>query len=273
MIVLHHETAPSFNQITLMLGRYLLRAPEVKVPEWQSLDVADKPMGITHELENVTLEIPIPEHRDVAAFETKCNEPWAEKHFLERVSGFPLNPPPSANEWPFTREKHEDHTENNIFSHTYPERFWPKHANRYPKDRPIGGIKGIRFSYGDLTDVVNQLRRSPMTRQAFLPVWFPEDTGAVHGERVPCSLGYQFLIRQGRLNVTYFIRSCDFLRHFPDDVYMAMRLGQWMRSRLEEGKYSEVCSYEMGTLMMHITSLHIFGGDMPMMEKKYGSKT
>lgn len=255
----------SFTGAWQILGMALRDAPEVRVPEWQSMDVRDKPMGVTHELQNVLLEIPMPgTQRELEASIPTGNYPWAENHFLERVSGIPHNPPPSAAEWPYAQKGHEEHTDGEKkFSHTYPERFWPQSIP--PSSGPGTRIlTGIRFKYGDLQDVVQQLMDSPMTRQAYLPVWFPEDTGAVHGERVPCSLGYHFLIREGRLNVTYFIRSVDFLRHFSDDVYMAVRLGQWVKDKLDSG-----WNFRMGNLTMHMVSLHIFGADMPRMEREF----
>lgn len=256
----------------------LVRAPEVRVPEWQSLDVADKPMGITRELQNAIIQVPIPESREDAIIEVEPNLPWAEEHFMERVSGVPHNPPPSHINWPFAQSSNGEHIKAEKFSHTYPERMWPKYAGLNDEQaRSALPIRGIRFDYGDLMDVVNLLHRSPSTRQAYLPIWFPEDTGAVHGERVPCSLGYHFLVREGKIHVTYFIRSCDFLRHFQDDVYLAMRLGQWVRDEVariwakEDFPSDEKrAEWDMGTLTMHMISLHIFGGDVPRMEKEYG---
>src|SRR3954468_15378336 len=95
-------------------------------------------------------------------------------------------------------------------------------------------MRGIRYDYGDLQDVVDMLVRSPYTRQAVLPVWFPEDTGAVHGERVPCTLIYHWMLRDGRLHCFYDIRSCDFVRYFRDDVYFAMRLTQWLIEQVQD---------------------------------------
>jgi thymidylate synthase len=121
---------------------------------------------------------------------------------------------------------------------------------------------GIRYNYGDLNDVVALLKRSPMTRQAYLPVWFPEDTGANYEQRVPCTLGYHFLLRNGVLGITYFIRSCDFVRHFSDDVYMAGRLCQWVADQVADGN--------VGYLSMHIGSFHIFDGDVAKLKRDYG---
>lgn len=266
-----HCKAQTFDLIKRFFGVRLLEAPVVRVPEWQSLDVSDKPMGETIEIQNAIFTCEIPESEADAVIEVEPNIPWAEEHFLERVSGIPLNPPPSHVNWPFAQAGHKDHTTDEKFSHTYPERMWPKEAGYNIK----GEVNGIRFTCGDLADVVKQLAGSPQTRQAYLPIWFPEDTGAVHGERVPCSLGYHFLIREGRVHVTYFIRSCDFLRHFPDDVYMAMRLGQWVRDQVDaihERELGEGCgSYGMGELTMHMVSLHVFGGDMSKMRREYGT--
>ena len=244
-------------------------APSVAVGQWQSQDVRDKPEMVTRELMNVSLELTLPPTILELADSTGANLPWAEDHFRERVSGLPLNPPPSEAWWPFAQAGNKEHKHDEVFSHTYPERFWPKFAENNE------GNRGIRYNYGDLDDVVNQLAENPLTRQAYLPVWFPEDTGAVHKERVPCTLGYHFLVRNGLVNMTYFIRSCDALRHFPDDVYMAGRLMQWMRDQLDEAAPAGVDfshSHSVGKLVMHIGSLHIFEGDLPRLEKERNAR-
>ena len=146
------------------------------------------------------------------ASEVRPNLPWAQDHLEERLSGIPLNPPPSNEWWPFAQKSNDRFKKKTQFSHTYPERLWT------PK------LKGIRYEYGDMNDVVEMLRKEPYTRQAFLPMWFPEDTGAVHGERVPCTIGYHFIRRDDVMHLTYYIRSCDYLRHLRDDVYFNMHI-------------------------------------------------
>jgi hypothetical protein len=261
----------------------LLAAPEVDVGEWHSQKVEGIPQLVTRELRDVTLSFPLPslateEMNTETALQhlIEPNLPWAEEHFLERVGGIPLNPPPSAANWPYAQAGHAAHTdEEEKFSHTYPERMWPKFANRERCGESgdwlaPGPIHGIRFHYGDLADVVQLLRRSPYTRQAYLPIWFPEDTGAVHKERVPCSLGYHFLFRDGKLNVTYMIRSCDFVRHFADDVYMAARLCQWICEQLPGGGWLDEVPpiIDLGDLTMHTMSMHIFQGDVVKLERE-----
>jgi thymidylate synthase len=240
-------------------------APSVAVGEWQSQDVSNKPEMVTRELMNVVFEIPVGNSEDLWAMLTNPNLPWAEDHFQERVSGIPHNPPPSEAWWPFAQQGNAAHKDGELFSHTYPERMWPKRAGTWVDDTGTAwDMHGIRYDYGDLHDLVTLLEKSPLTRQAYLPIWFPEDTGAVMGQRVPCTLGYQFLIRNARLNMTYHIRSCDALRHWPDDVYMAGRLMQWVSDQLMEG--GRIVG--VGDLVMHIGSLHIFEGDLPALEYK-----
>jgi thymidylate synthase len=156
------------------------------------------------------------------------------------------------------------------FDHSYAERYWPKYAGRTPGGR-IGSYtdlsmqhhRGIRFNYGDLNDLVDVLANEPLTRQAYLPVWFPEDLQACKDKkRVPCTLGYHFIMRDGKLDVTYYIRSCDYVRHFRDDVYLTIRLLLWVLEQCKlaapERNWGEVMP---GHLIMHITSLHMFKAD------------
>lgn len=119
--------------------------------------------------------------------------------------------------------------------------------------------RGIRFYYGDLADLVLLLKENPRSRQAYLPVWFPEDlTAAVEGERVPCTLGYHFMVTPDqKLDCMYPMRSCDFIRFFRDDIYMAGRLMQWIGEQIK---------VDAGVLTMHIANLHAFVGDQMFLE-------
>jgi hypothetical protein len=246
----------SFQQILAQAYRLLLATRPINVGEWQAK--RDVPQARTYELEDVSFEIPVPSSRDVLAAMVKPNLPWAEEHFEERISGTPWNPPPSAAHWPFAQAGHAEHVdEQGRFSHTYPERLWPQ-----ARDASTALRFGIRYPYGDLNDVLELLRARPHTRQAYIPIWFPEDTGATHGQRVPCTLGYHVMNRGGQVKVVYYIRSCDVLRHLPDDVYMAARLLQWLCNQLSTDEQR----VHPDRLLMHISSLHAFEGDRDILE-------
>lgn len=236
-------------------------AVEVKTKNWQGLDVTERPEMVPWELWDVTVETDIDTSTYAWQGKVKPNLPWAEMHFQERVSGIPHNPPPSHEFWPHQQAGNTEFRKDELFSHTYPERFWPKKAGKWQHRGPV---PGIRFDYGDLQDVVDLIDRDPYTRQAFLPVFFPEDTGAYHRERIPCTLGYLFRYRGTSLDIVYYIRSCDFRRHFRDDVYMAGRLAQWMAEQLWDRGFD----LRLGKLVMHIGSLHVFAGDLPLMRQE-----
>lgn len=258
------------DMVGQMYQDFLGAARPVDVGQWQGLDIKGDANKVTWEIREAVLVTRMPATIEGAQREYSPNLPWAEDHFQERVSGKPLNPPPSNEWWPFAQRGNAEFKRDQKFSHTYPERFWPKRAGYGVSSMVIEGVEhirdrqGIRFTYGDLDDVVNRLVKSPLTRQAYLPVWFPEDTGAPEGERVPCTIGYHFLIREGRLNVSYTIRACDFMRHFRDDVYLAVRLAQWVRDQVEDSL--DGGPMEMGELTMHIGSFHIFNGDRPIVK-------
>lgn len=280
----------SFVESELIISNAFLNvAHPVDTGHWQA--IKNVPQTKTLELRSVLLEYDIPRSIEQLQVEVTPNLPWAEDHFQERVAGLPLNPGDQYKNWPWYKgnvEKHQT-VEEEKFSHTYMERYWPKEIVQGGQGkRGYGQPDGIRYDYGDLDDVVDLLAREPYTRQAYLPVWFPEDTGAHHGERVPCSLGYHFMLREGKLHCFYPIRSCDFLRHFRDDVYLTCRLVQWVIDEVSKlggtWEYDEKGKPELveqppinwldvtpGELSMFMHSLHIFEGDLPAMRKKYGS--
>lgn len=264
----YEKATQPFEEVYSQLRSLLMKhAPKVDVGEWHAMNIKGKPDLVSRELRAVTFHVDMPQGMIHAQEQYKPNLPWAEDQFQERVSGQPLNPGNTYHYWPW-QNKMSNHLDEGVFSHTYMERYWPQYANDAGRDIEEGGPRhGIRYRYGDLRDVVDLLARSPYTRQAVLPVWFPEDTGAVHGGRLPCSLYYHFLLRGDSLQCEYSIRSCDFVRHFRDDVYMTVRLAQWVLTELRKihHKWEGIT---IGTFTMHIGSLHIFEGDFPTLNKE-----
>lgn len=203
------------------------------------------------------------------------NLPWADEHFDERVSRVPSNPGEAYKNWPWWRGQNDSSmSAAGRFTHTYQERIWPReggyinipeHVKEQSKSR-TPGRRGIWYEYGDLDDVVNLLYGRPYTRQAYLPIFFPEDTGAVHGGRIPCTLGYQFLLRNNKFHCFYTIRSCDMVRHFRDDVYLAVRLAMWVLNQMLERELrtddpQRWVDVDMGDFYFTAHSFHYHQGD------------
>ena len=256
----------NFRRLHADVAGALLDQEPFNAGKWQAVDVSDSQAHDTYELMNTTLWLDIPENQHELENMIEPDMPWSEGHFQERVAGKPVNPGDWHHRWPYhgNSEALHQRDDQKRYDHNYMERFWPKLAGNASQPH-----QGIRFSYGDLADVVAQLQREPLTRQAFLPIFHPEDTGATAGQRVPCTLGYHFIIRENKLHMVYYLRSCEIYRHFKNDVYMAMRLGQWVRDQvfnLRANRDLSLNAPEMGSLTMHITSLHGFVGDTPHIE-------
>lgn len=236
--------------------------------KWQSLDISESSAHSTYELLNVTFWYQMPATVNGAQTHIMPDLPWAEKHFLERVRGEAVNPGVEHANWPYHAGRVELHQNGGRYDHNYMERIWPTdlefenipHACLDPL-----GFRGYRFPVGDLDDVVTLLATDQGTRQAYLPIWFPEDTGSTEGQRVPCSLGYHFIIRDGVLHCQYNLRSCEIYRHFTNDIYMAVRLAQWVVEQLHEVHGMD--DLRVGQLTTHIVSLHGFTGDKSKIEE------
>ena len=250
----------------------------IHTDKWQAIDIKDRPEAEMREILYVEFRVPMPGFDlDEYRKEIQPNLPWADDHFeLERVSGHPYNPGTTWKEWPYGLAADKHRTEGEQFSHSYAERYWPKYAGRTPGDRLNSGIRslahfGIRYRYGDLDDVVNLLVNDPYTRQAYLPVWFPEDTGAHHGQRVPCTLGYHFMRRGNNFHVYYPIRSCDFVRHFRDDLYLTIRLLLWILEQLKTRSSDSWLPVVPGMFMFWAGSMHCFVNDWRKLKSQYSS--
>ena len=215
----------------------LYQGYEIKTDSWQGTD--DPPVFL--EILHANLIAPMYLDKKQASEELGAAQPWADVHFEERTGGEPLNPPPSHTMWLKDTDKYL--SEGKAFSHSYPERMWAPSTS------------GIRFNTGNLGDAVQLLISDPTTRQCYVPMWFPEDLVAANmGERVPCSFGWHFMLRDDELHCSYHMRSCDVVRHLHNDLYFANCLVMWM---IEQANLDA----KPGYLHFSSTSLHCFAND------------
>lgn len=264
-------------------------AHPVEAATWQGVDVSKKREARTHELMNCHFMVPLNgvNSLDHWAKDIKPNLPWANDHFEERVGGAPINPGVEWANWPWGGNAEKFLLPSGKFNHNYMERYWPKQAGKtwspsktreefqeeYHR-RSLGHMlgmvnRGIRWEYGDLNDVVHLLVKDPTTRQAWLPVWFPEDTGIGDGGRKPCTIGYHFMMRDEKLFIHYAIRSCDFHRHMQDDIYLTIRLALWIIDQASKIDESGVWPHvTLESFSMWVGSLHMFENDMLQLRNK-----
>ena len=120
-----------------------------------------------------------------------------------------------------------------------------------------------RFSYTynerirtQLYPVIKELQMHPTSRQAIIEIHNNiMDLQNMGGQRrIPCSMFYQFLLRNDKLDIYYIMRSCDFITHWPFDVWQAINMLI---------KVSKVVDVQPGKFMHYVTSLHAYKKDMP----------
>ena len=120
-------------------------------------------------------------------------------------------------------------SEPNRFGHSY-RAFW----------RGPGGRS-------DLSDIVELLRDQPATKRALLALVDPL------GMKVPCLNAIHFLIRSGRLEVSYFARGQDIYLKFCADAMCVHELALVVAQQL---------NLEVGPITGTISSAHIYSHDI-----------
>lgn len=251
---------PSFSGAYRSLEEeFRTRAHLVHAPKWQAMDVSRKPEMAMRELFPVSFSVPLRGIEELKHWQGDImpNLPFADTHFAERIGGLGTNPGEAWKIWPWGNSADAHRTEQGRFTHTYQERFWPTNL-----EDTGAAPQGIRYRYADYMDLITHLSEDPLSRQAYLPIWFPED-GSCTG-RKPCTLGYHFFMRFDYLHIVYYIRSCDFVRHFRDDCYFTVRLLLHTLELLRNKpgrKHDLWMDVKPGLYIMHITSLHCFVND------------
>ncbi len=107
------------------------------------------------------------------------------------------------------------------------------------------------FGRDDLTDVIELLKDQPSTKRALLVFVDPK------GKKVPCVNAIHFLIRHGRLDLSYFARGQDVYLKFCADAICVCDFGAMV---------SEALDISIGTITGTISSAHIYRKDFERVE-------
>lgn len=76
-----------------------------------------------------------------------------------------------------------------------------------------------KFGFDQLEFVVDVLTKDPSSRQAVIHIKEPVDYRVSPSKDVPCTVALQYLIRNGKLYATTYMRSNDLWTGFPYDVF------------------------------------------------------
>jgi len=220
-----------FSSVKEMYGEVKRDLKEMGI-EYISETVQDQEVNIK------TLELngygyTLTQHED--AYDTAkangINMEWLSAENMERAGMEMLNLNPGY-AWNHNKEFWEKFLRDGAFSYTYPERM-----------------------YNQISRVIGELIARKNTRQAVITMYDVHQDMMNWGgrDRVPCSMHYQLLIREDKLHMSYCMRSCDLVKFFLSDVYLALGLLDHI---------SDAIGLETGNFTHFIGSLHCFEGEL-----------
>jgi thymidylate synthase len=166
-------------------------------------------------------------------------EKYCEQELLDRVNREGLNPGNSykirLDLWQSLMSKKDGEK----FDYTYSER--------------------INF-HNQLDNAIESLKEDEHSRRAMVMIFKPEDTDESMGfaTRIPCSISYQFVIRNNKLMVIYYIRSNDYFKHFAIDIWLANAMQEYIVEQLKE-TYPKL---KVGSLNYYCGSFHAYNEDL-----------
>ena len=108
---------------------------------------------------------------------------------------------------------------------------------------------GKKFGFNQWEHVVNLLRKDPNSRQAVIHI---KDASNEPTKDLPCTVCLQYLIRDGKLHATTYMRSNDIWLGFPYDVFSftCMQIILAFELGVEIGEYTHIAG-----------SLHLYSRD------------
>ena len=158
------------------------------------------------------------------------NLEFAEQDFKDRINPEKVNPGEAINYDTSGVLKPYIYSKSGRLSYTYSERMHPQ-----------------------LSMIIENLKKHPGSRQSYLSIWHPNSDGRfLEKRRVPCSIGYHFLLRNDELHMLYLMRSMDANKCFGYDIYTSSKLLEYISDELY---------VDRGFLHMFIGSAHIFKGE------------
>lgn len=167
-------------------------------------------------------------------------EQYCEQELLDRINREGLNPGNSykirLDLWQSLMSKKDGEK----FDYTYSER--------------------INGKFPQLDNAIAALKDDEHSRRAMVMIFNPEDTCESSGfeTRIPCSISYQFLIRNNKLMVIYYIRSNDYFKHFAIDIWLANAMQEYIVSQLKD-TYPNL---KVGSLNYYCGSFHAYNEDL-----------
>lgn len=120
-----------------------------------------------------------------------------------------------------------------------------------------------KYGFNQLEQVIEQLRKNPRTRQAVIHIKEARNLIENPTKDVNCTVCLQFFIRQDKLYMITYMRSCDLWLGFPNDIFQFMNLQVYLSMVLGVGlgTYTHICG-----------SLHLYERDYLLVKEREKDK-
>lgn len=148
-----------------------------------------------------------------------------------------LDPPLMYKYKPELFSKHYDLLEDGRMQYTYSNRF-------------------VEFS--QFVNIYKKLKDNPNSKRCVSMIFTPYDTSPDRSD-VPCTLGESYIQRDGKLNMTFFMRSWDFFGGFKTYDFA-------LQSFIQQS-FCSWLGFQPGDLGVYVTSLHYYNRDRELLEK------
>lgn len=120
-----------------------------------------------------------------------------------------------------------------------------------------GYILFKKYGFNQLEQIIELLRKDNNTRRAVLNISDPA-INRIKTKDMQCTIGLQFLIRNGALEETVYMRSNDVNFGFPFDYMFFMTIGEYIANRL---------NIKLKLYTHHATSMHMYLKDEKTLKK------
>lgn len=225
------------------IGRELKKcATNVHTTSYQNKQIGENPMFETKEIQAYQFMIIDTSDKDTMPNVTL---EWCKAEFAERISQKRVNPGKAY----LLREE--------VWNEFLVDRITPEMNAKGEEDYAV--TREFDYSYNEriaqqIPLIINELTVRPATRQAIIEVHNNMlDLDSLGGKkRIPCSLLYQFMVRDGRLDIIYVMRSTDFATHFQNDIWLADELRKYIATQV---------GLPRGKFIMFASSLHVYRKD------------
>lgn len=201
----------------------------------QNKDVSNNPEFDTKEIINYQYCLTSIYDEDILFPDAKVKK-WAEAELQERLHT-DCNP---GEAYKLRPEVWDQFLVDGKFDYAYPKRM----NNHFYQGS---------YSITPLAKIISEIRSNPDSRQLILSIWDRSDIQYIGGQRrVPCSIYYQFILRDYRLHIIYNQRSADIVTHLGNDIWLAFKLMEYI---------AKVTGHMSGYLYHNIGSLHSYRKD------------